>query len=269
MGTRSWATLVGLSVMVAAGCTSGGGTAAARHGEPAAASMGGSPEVPVSGTGTAPAVPAAGKAGAPRPVPAAAATPAGASRRPGRPVIGRVWTTPALTCDPVCHLPAGAGSLVLHVEATGVQRVEFFQVPTGTDTADLRRSIGVDRNGRDGWSVRWTYPDEPLLAHITVAAGGAGGIAGALAFTVTHPEPEPPAPAGGTLVRDWSTDPVSSPVEIIGATLVSVRSSTHAGFDRIVWEFRVGCPATTSATARRTSTRAVSSDPRSAMRTCP
>lgn len=236
MRTRSWATLVGLSAVVAAGCTSGSGTAAASHGDRAAGSTGGSSEVPISGTSTAPG---GGELGAPPAVRVAPAAPADTSRRP---VIGRVWTTPALICDPVCHLPAGAGSLVLHVEVTGARQAEFFQVPTGTNTAGLRRSIGVDRDGRGGWSVRWAYQDEPLLAHVTVVVRGPGGTAEALAFTVTHPEPEPAAPVGGTLVRDWSTDPVSSPVDIIGATLVSVRSSARAGFDRIVWEFRGGLP---------------------------
>jgi hypothetical protein len=56
-----------------------------------------------------------------------------------------------------------------------------------------------------------------------------------------------PAPAGGTLVRDWSTDPVSSPVDIIGATLLSVRGSAHPGLDRIVWEFQGGLPGYTIA----------------------
>ena len=108
-----------------------------------------------------------------------------------------------------------------------------------------------------------------MLAHITVAAGGAGGTAGALAFTVTHPEPEPPAPAGGTLVRDWSTDPSAEPVEIIGATLVSVRSSTHAGFDRIVWEFRGGLPGYDIGYGEAHIDQGGVVRSRSAMRTCP
>jgi hypothetical protein len=104
MGTRSWATLVGLSAVAAAGCTSGSGTAAAPLGERATAPVRGSSEVPVPVSGT-----------------------------------GRT-------------------------------------------------------------------------------------------------------PVGGTLVRDWSTDPASSLMHIIGATLLSVRSSAHAGFDRIVWEFEGGIP---------------------------
>jgi hypothetical protein len=134
---------------------------------------------------------------------AAAAAPA-ATRRPRaqRPVIGRVWITPAPACDAIwCHLPPGAGSVVVHAEVSGARAVEFFLVPTGTGTADLRRSLGVDRNGRDGWSVRWTYPDQPLLAHLTVQARGPGGTADALPFNVTHPEPSP----GPTVGRVWTS----------------------------------------------------------------
>jgi hypothetical protein len=79
-------------------------------------------------------------------------------------------------------------------------------------------------------------PEEPASASVRGSSGvPASGTAAPL------------DPVGGTLVRDWSTDPVSSPVDIIGATLVSVSSSAHTGFDRIVWEFQGGLPGYTIA----------------------
>ena len=142
---------------------------------------------PPPGTGAEPVVEPAD-----RPVPPAGTTtgrpptrPPEPPRRPApappvkRPVIGAVTTTPGLACEAGwCRLPAGSGTLTLHAEVTGATRVEFFAVPTGTGTWDLRRSLGVDRDGRDGWSVRWAYgPDDVPMAHLTVLARGPGGTA--------------------------------------------------------------------------------------------
>ena len=91
-------------------------------------------------------------------------------------MIGAVSTTPALACDGRwCAVPAGPGTLTLRAEVTGAHRVEFFLVPTGTETWDLRRSLGVDRDGSDGWAVTWAYGDEPVMGHLVVAARGPGG----------------------------------------------------------------------------------------------
>ena len=100
-----------------------------------------------------------------------------APRKPAPPVVGAVTTTPQLSCpDGWCLLPAGAGTITFRADVTGATRVEFFVVPTGTETWELRRSIGVDRDGRDGWSVRWAYTaDDAPMAHLVVEARGPGG----------------------------------------------------------------------------------------------
>ena len=100
-----------------------------------------------------------------------------APRKPAPPVVGAVTTTPQLSCpDGWCLLPAGAGTITFNADVTGATRVEFFVVPTGTETWELRRSIGVDRDGRDGWSVRWAYTaDDAPMAHLVVEARGPGG----------------------------------------------------------------------------------------------
>jgi hypothetical protein len=62
------------------------------------------------------------------------------------------------------------------------------QDPTGTGVGDLGVRIGQDTNGRDGWWVNWRYPDEPLLAHLTVRATGPGGTAEKV-VGIYHPDP--------------------------------------------------------------------------------
>jgi hypothetical protein len=125
--------------------------------------------------------------------------------KPARPVIGRVWTTPRLPCDAgSCTLSPAVGTVTFHAKVSGATQVEFFLVPTGTGTADLARSIGVDRNGRNGWSVAYTYADEPLWSHLTVVARGPGGTAEKVPFNIYHPEP-----LGPTIGRVW-TDPALS-----------------------------------------------------------
>jgi hypothetical protein len=111
--------------------------------------------------------------------------------KPARPVIGRVWTTPQLPCDATtCRLSPPVGTVTFHAQVSGATRVEFFLVPTGTETAGYERSIGLDRNGRDGWTASYTYADEPLWSHLTVVARGPGGTAEKLAFNVYHPDPD-------------------------------------------------------------------------------
>jgi hypothetical protein len=108
--------------------------------------------------------------------------------QPARPVIGRVWTTPQLPCDAsACTLSPAVGTVTFHAEVSGATRVEFLLVPTGTGTAGYGRSIGVDRDGRDGWTAGYSYLDEPLLAHLSVVARGPGGTADTLPFNVFHP----------------------------------------------------------------------------------
>ena len=60
--------------------------------------------------------------------------------------------------------------------------------PTGTGTGDLAVSLGVDRNGRDGYTARWRYDDQPLLAHLTVRATGPGGTTDKV-VGIYHPDP--------------------------------------------------------------------------------
>ncbi len=84
-------------------------------------------------------------------------------------------------------LPAGTGRVVLDVRTAHADHVRVYLTPTGTGTAPLAKLIaeGTPVNGR--CTVSWNYPDQPLLAHLTVDASGPGGSTAVLPFNVFHP----------------------------------------------------------------------------------
>ena len=109
----------------------------------------------------------------------------------GRPRILSVTTSPTLPrAGRLPGLPAGAGTLTFRVRAVNTQRVRFYLTPTGTGMFNENQLIGQDTNGRDGWSLAWRYQDEPLLAHLTVAAVGANGTDSPwVTLGLHHPDP--------------------------------------------------------------------------------
>lgn len=105
------------------------------------------------------------------------------------PLITGVTSTPALIPSAFAlELPKGPGTAVVRVKATGTSRVRFLLTPTGTGTASLAKLLGEDADGSDGWALRWSYTDQPLLGHITIRAIGPGGSAEKL-LGVHHPDP--------------------------------------------------------------------------------
>jgi hypothetical protein len=104
------------------------------------------------------------------------------------PRILSVTTIPTLPTEGgFLRLPAGAGTLVFRVQAVHTQKVRFYLSPTGTTTS--ARLLGEDTNGRDGWTLAWHYPDQALLAHLTVKATGPGGTSPDTVLGLYHPEP--------------------------------------------------------------------------------
>jgi hypothetical protein len=105
------------------------------------------------------------------------------------PRILSVTTSPVLPRQGgFLRLPAGAGTVVFRVRAVNAQRVRFSLSPTGTNTS--ARLLGEDTNGRDGWALAWHYPDQALLAHLTITAVGAGGaMSPGTVLGLYHPEP--------------------------------------------------------------------------------
>jgi hypothetical protein len=97
---------------------------------------------------------------------------------PPRPRIIGFGSEPVLPVDGgFWKLSPGAGLVTFVLDAPHATRVEFWLTPTGTGTADLARKIGQDTNGRDGWLFNWHYPNQPIMAHLTVRAIGPGGTA--------------------------------------------------------------------------------------------
>ena len=104
------------------------------------------------------------------------------------PRILSVTTIPTLPTEGgFLRLPAGPGTLVFRVRAVNTQKVRFYLTPTGTNTS--ARLLGEDTNGRDGWTLAWHYPDQALLAHLTVKATGPGGTSPDTVLGLYHPEP--------------------------------------------------------------------------------
>lgn len=105
------------------------------------------------------------------------------------PVITGVSSIPALYPSAFAlELPKGAGTAVIRVKATNTTKVRFLLTPTGTDVASLAKLLGEDGDGTDGWTLRWSYPDAPLLGHITIRAVGPAGNTEKL-LGVHHPDP--------------------------------------------------------------------------------
>jgi hypothetical protein len=86
------------------------------------------------------------------------------------------------------QLPPGPGEAVLVTDARHATKVEFLLTPTGTGVGGQAVSLGVDTNGRDAYTARWRYEDQPLLAHLTVRATGPGGVTEKV-VGVYHPDP--------------------------------------------------------------------------------
>jgi hypothetical protein len=73
------------------------------------------------------------------------------------------------------RLPPGPGEAYLITDAQHATKVEFLLAPTGTGGGGQAVSLGVDTDGRDAYTARWRYQDQPLLAHLIVRATGPGG----------------------------------------------------------------------------------------------
>jgi hypothetical protein len=85
------------------------------------------------------------------------------------------------------RLPPGPGQAYLITDAQHATKVEFLLAPTGTGNGGRAVSLGVDSNGGNGYTARWSYDDQPLLAHLIVRATGPGGTTDKV-VGVYHPE---------------------------------------------------------------------------------
>jgi hypothetical protein len=100
------------------------------------------------------------------------------------------------------QLPPGAGTIVFRVRAVNAQRVRFYLTPTGTAMFNENQLIGEDTNGRDGWTLAWRYPNQPLAAHVTVRAIGPGGTSPDSVLGLYHPGPNSRPTTAGARAND-------------------------------------------------------------------
>jgi hypothetical protein len=220
--------VAGAAVGLLAGCTGGRGEV------PRSAPDSSTPSA--SSSASSAAVEPTAAAGTVEPVGAPAGT-----RPPvaSKPVIGTVWSTPALECDGHFCAVLGAGTVTFRARVSGATSVAMSLMSTGTGPDRTRRVLGVDRDGRDGWSVRWTYPDEPLLSHLVVTARGPGGTTEALPFGVYHPDRIGPTVARvwtepGLSCRDgWCTLPPGAGVLTIHAEVLNALSRVSFFLDPV------------------------------------
>ncbi|MGG0669732.1 hypothetical protein ABE073_14555 [Lederbergia citrisecunda] len=69
-------------------------------------------------------------------------------------------------------VPKGVHSMTISAEVENVETVLFWITPTGTATWGERTLIGIDIDGRDGWSFEWEFGERIFHDHITVQALG-------------------------------------------------------------------------------------------------
>jgi hypothetical protein len=106
----------------------------------------------------------------------------------GPPQILQVTAIPALPDENGWwQLPDGAGTVGFTAVVRGADRVEFYLVPTGTNTWPQRRLLPNDAYAGHPYTVRLDYLDEPLSAHLVVLASGPGGQSQYDAHNLYHP----------------------------------------------------------------------------------
>jgi hypothetical protein len=69
-------------------------------------------------------------------------------------------------------VPKGVSTMTIYAEANNTETVLFWLIPTGTQTWSDRILIGYDKDGSDGWSLKWELGNRTLHDHIYVQALG-------------------------------------------------------------------------------------------------
>ncbi|MRN55782.1 hypothetical protein [Paenibacillus monticola] len=72
-------------------------------------------------------------------------------------------------------VPKNSGELDVSVNATNVETILFWAVPTGTEAWGERELIGYDINGEDGWNLTWNISETSLHHRIAIQALGSDG----------------------------------------------------------------------------------------------
>lgn len=72
-------------------------------------------------------------------------------------------------------IPKNSNELDVSLEATNVETILFWVVPTGTDAWGERELIGYDINEEDGWNLVWNISERSLHHRIAIQALGSNG----------------------------------------------------------------------------------------------
>lgn len=72
-------------------------------------------------------------------------------------------------------IPKNSNELDVSLEATNVETILFWVVPTGTDAWGERELIGYDINEEDGWNLVWNISERSLHHRIAIQALGSDG----------------------------------------------------------------------------------------------
>lgn len=72
-------------------------------------------------------------------------------------------------------IPKNSNELDVSLEATNVETILFWVVPTGTDAWGERELIGYDINEEDGWNLVWNISERSLHHRISIQALGSDG----------------------------------------------------------------------------------------------
>lgn len=72
-------------------------------------------------------------------------------------------------------IPKNSDKLDVSLEATNVETILFWVVPTGTDVWGERELIGYDINEEDGWKLVWNISERSLHHRISIQALGSDG----------------------------------------------------------------------------------------------
>jgi Immunoglobulin-like domain of bacterial spore germination len=140
---------------------------------------------PAAGTGWLAVTTRSAKTGA---IAAATVVPVVFADHAAAPAIGNVRVTSGQPLQGgTLTLPEGTGRVTLAIRTANAGQVLIYLTPTGTNTASLAKLIGAGTTSHGRCVVSWDYPDEPLLAHLSVVATGPGGRTDTYPFNVFHP----------------------------------------------------------------------------------
>ncbi|WP_027085268.1 hypothetical protein [Cohnella panacarvi] len=69
-------------------------------------------------------------------------------------------------------VPRSVSAMTIYAEVKNAETVLFWKVPGGTETWGERTLIGFDKDGSDGWSIKWEFGNQTFHDYIYIQALG-------------------------------------------------------------------------------------------------